>query len=38
MTPGQARALLDSLKGEDDRVNLVDRNRRNREETVTKDW
>ena len=38
MTPGQARALLDSLKGEDDRVNLVDRNHRNREETVTKDW
>ncbi len=38
MTAGQARALLDSLKNEDDRVNLVDRNRRNREEVVTKDW
>lgn len=38
MTPGQARALLDALKGEDDRVNLNQRDRRNRDETVTKDW
>ena len=38
MTPGQARALLEALKGEDDRVNLTERNRRNRDQAVTKDW
>ena len=40
MSPSQARALLDSLKGEDDRVMLngTPDNRKRQDDPVTKDW
>ena len=39
MSPAQAAALLNSLKGEDARVMLNDlTNRRNRDDAPAKDW
>jgi Ca-activated chloride channel family protein len=38
MTERQAKALLDSLKSEDDRVRLLDPNERKRGERVLRDW
>jgi Ca-activated chloride channel family protein len=38
MTPQQARALLDSLKSEDDKVRLMGPTERRRKDRVFKDW
>ena len=38
MTERQAKALLDSLKSEDDRVRLIDPNERKRAGRVLRDW
>ena len=38
MTERQAKALLDSLKSEDDRVRLLDPNERKRAGRVLRDW
>jgi len=37
MTPSQAQALIDSMRGEDEHVNLYDR-KQNTSEPVYKDW
>lgn len=37
MTPSQAKALIDSMRGEDEHVSLYDRNQ-NTQEPVYKDW
>ena len=38
MSPAQARALLDALKGDDARVSVDPNNKHRRDEPVTKDW
>ena len=38
MTERQAKALLDSLKSEDDRVRLLDPNERKRGGRILRDW
>ena len=37
MTPSQAQALIDSMRGEDEHVNLYDRQQNNTEQAY-KDW
>jgi hypothetical protein len=38
MTEAQAKALLESLKGEDDRVRLLNPNERRSRDRILRDW